>query len=1570
MKELDQFESEIAVIGMSGRFPGAPTLEEYWCNLCAGKDSISRSSATNGDSKGVHALGKLDNIDLFDAGFFNFTPREAEITDPQHRLLLECAWEALEDAGYGSEVNRGTVGVYAGAAASRYGYMLYSNKALVDDLGEIHALLGNERDFLATRISYKLNLCGPSMLVQTACSTALVATHLACQSLLNGECDLALAGGVSLMRPSSDASSDDGGVLSPDGCCRAFDANARGTVSGEAVGVIMLKRLNDAYRDGDPVHAIIKGSAINNDGARKFGFTAPSVEGQSRVIAEAMTVSGVAPETITYIEAHGTGTPLGDPVEIAALTHAYRQQTKKNGFCAIGSVKTNIGHTDAAAGIAGMVKTILAMKHGMVPPSLHFEEPNPEIDFANSPFYVSQVLSKWEVNGFPRRAGVSSFGIGGTNAHLILEEPASPEAAGEARPYSVFILSARTPSALTAATGNMARYLNDHPDLNLADAAFTLQVGRKEFSHRRAVVCSTRRQIMAALTGSETERVFSGVHEGSPSQVTFLFPSAVAHCAEVGRELYQHQTIFRANVDHCAQLLKPLLGIDLRECLFPAVGNLPDSMVKIGRIAEAAAFVVEYALAQWWIECGVQPAAMVGEGVGEYVAACLAEVFSLEEALALLAGVVQASAAADTESPAVDSSVQQWRLQKLNPPGIPYVSGVTGDWIRDSEATGFAHWLKVLSSRPRIEEGLAVVLKGAEGILLEVGAGERISGLLKSHAGWRTSQVVLASLPAVRSESTEEQFALETLGRLWLAGVDVQWDKFHAGQRRQRVHLPTYPFERQRYWIDFERYSQAVAEDGVAPLIDPSSPSIALLEKHRVEEWFHIPSWKRSLPVNAGVVSSTPLLWLAFVERDGLGEQLAARLEQQGSEVIRILPGESFARLRDRVYVLNFREHSHYEMLLQQITKAPDALLHAWSLAESSEAESLASAFEEFQHLGFSSLAFLMQSFHRIYGNVPVRLEVVSQRVQEVTGEEQLSPGKATILGICSAISQEFPNVKCRSVDMGRIRPGTTDEPKACEHLWQEINTAPSELFVAYRGSYRLVPEFKRISLRESAATPLLRKGGTYLITNGLAEGELFVARYLARSVKARLVLFGPPDFPNERRWNLWKASHSSAEKVSRSIAQLQEMTELGAEILILPTPAGDVAQWKQVLETARERFGPIHGVVYGSAALDRKMFCSIREMDDIFCLRQVQMKAQMLLALHAAFEDQPPDFFMLLHAMPLKRDTAGQSATIAIDRFLCAHALKQNASSNTRWISAGFTGLPVIPLVPGQVNRGIPEDLGAQGHFMTPAEAQQIFSCIATGLPGPQIVVAAESLEHCYRLHQSSPVVEVQVRKNRLDHAVPAAAEPLHPVSYLQPSVVASPVPVVFQSAPPIDVNGEHAPASPVQAKLDLRGAAVAAKAEKDHRIELVSRPPPQPPASAVTGKLGSSPLRPRPKMTVAYVAPATEGERTIARIWQELLGVQQIGVNDAFFQLGGDSLLATQSMSKLRTAFNLELPLRYFFEYPTVHQMYDAIQSAREKGILIRQPAISRISREAKGETAAVAVLDSGPAGKNGIE
>lgn len=887
MPYSDAYDADegIAIVGMAGRFPGARNVAQLWQNILDGRETIARfrpdelepasadDMAARSSPHYVRARGILDEAEMFDAGFFGINPKEAEVLDPQQRVFLEIAWEALEDAGYDPRRFAAPIGVFAGSSNNYY-YLenLLHRKDATDIVGWLTTMMGNEKDYLTTRIAYKLDLKGPALNIQTACSTSLVAVCAAVQSLQTYQCDMALAGGVSVTLPQRRGYLwEEGGITSPDGHCRAFDRRAQGTVFGNGAGIVVLRRLREARADGDTIYAVIKGAALNNDGHAKVTFTAPSVDGHAQVIAMAQALGGIDPETISYIEAHGTGTALGDPVEIAGLTQAFRSGgALGKQYCAIGSLKTNIGHLDAAAGVAGLIKTALALHHKVLPASLHFDSPNPKLGIEETPFYVNARLQPWKAGSTPRRAGVSSFGVGGTNAHAVLEEapPAEPE--DESRALQLLVLSARSTGALERAAARLQNHLAGAKNLNMADVAYTLQVGRRDFKQRRALVCRDREEALELLAQADPKRVFSDSAERAASGVAFLFPGQGAQCVNMGRKLYESARRFRAEVDECAEVLRPHLGVDLRAVLYPSPDAIAAAQQQITQtvLTQPALFVIEYALAQQWMSWGVQPAAMIGHSLGEYVAACLAGVFTRDDALCLLAkrarmmqdlpsgSMLAVRAALDQITPELSPEISlaalnaptltvlsgdhgaiaelERRLDARNlafrrlptshafhssmmepmvagftevvrqvrrlAPAQRWISGLTGALVTDVEATDPVYWAQQLRQPVRFMDG-AGLLTDPNLVLLEIGPGQALGSLARQHPDRKAEQLVLTSMHPGQNFEADLDCFLVAAGRLWAAGIGIDWTAFHAPVKRRRIALPTYPFERERYWL-------------------------------------------------------------------------------------------------------------------------------------------------------------------------------------------------------------------------------------------------------------------------------------------------------------------------------------------------------------------------------------------------------------------------------------------------------------------------------------------------------------------------------------------------------------------------------------------------------------------------------------------------------------------------------------------------------------------------------------------------------------------------------------------------
>jgi phthiocerol/phenolphthiocerol synthesis type-I polyketide synthase E len=1378
----------VALVAMACRFPGAPNIAEFWHILRDGIETVSFFSAEELEQAGVprsvsmapgyvRAAPVLDDVECFDAPFFGFSPREAELLDPQHRLFLECAWEAVENAGYDPDRFAGRIAVFAGSALNNYTRRyVYLGEEVWQAVDPLQFLTAIDKDFLPTQTSFKLNLRGPSVGIQTACSTGLVAVHLAAQSLLTYQCDLALAGAVTVRVPQKTGYQHrQGSIESADGHCRAFDAHASGTIFGSGLGVVMLKRLQEAMVDGDTISAVIKGSAINNDGALKVGYTAPSVRGQAEVIATAQAIAESDPERISYIETHGTGTALGDPVEIAALHEVFRPRTKRRRFCALGSVKTNIGHLDTAAGIAGLIKAALALEHRQIPASLHFEQPNPQIDFADSPFYINTRLAEWPADGGPRRAGVSSFGVGGTNAHVILEEAPETAPGSPSRLWQLLLLSARTGSALEAVTTRLAEHLRQNPAIDLADVAHTLQVGRKSFDHRRMVVCREREDAIAALSGQEPKRLLTAFQEPGDRPVAFLFPGQGAQHTGMARELLATEPVFRHELEICTEWLRPHLGLDLCALLAspPTEQDGRDDLLAQTWITQPALFAVEYALARLWISWGVRPAALIGHSVGEYVAACLAETFSLEDALALVTargrliqslpvgamlsvplpeaellplleeeGLALAAVNAPSlcvaagpceaverlrerlamaglearrlrtshafHSPLMEPILERFAEEvarvRRNPPRIPVVSNVTGTWLTAAEATDPLYWARHLRRPVRFADGLDAVLQEPGRVLLEVGPGRTLTTFANRHPRRAPGHVALPSMRHPHDAQPDAAFLLTALGRLWLAGVEVDWSGYRSGERRRRIPLPTYPFERQRYWIEKSSAGDKVKHRSQRPPLD---------------HWFQIPSWKETMPPRAPHAGSGASGWLVLGGGCLLGEELAGRLRSQGHEVITVASGKGFARLGEGAYALDPGLRSSYEALLRDLAargRLPERVLHLWTLGDSAD------SMDQWLERGFYSLIFLAQALGEVKAAPPMRIEVITDGLWRIGRDERPRPEKATLLGPVRVIPREYPHLQCRAIDVVQ-QPGRAGLVQLVDQLTAELAAPWDEPVVAYRGDQRWVQDVQKVPLANRGAPETrLRPGGVYLITGGLGGIGLTLAEHLSQTVRTpRLVLISRSGLPDRQTWAECLARFGEADPVSRRIRRVQSLEALGAEVLVLRADVTDEAQVREAVAMARRRFGGIHGVIHGAGvpgggAIQLKTRAAAEAV--------LAPKVRGTAALAAALADLPLDFFILLSSTLSLTGAVGQVDYCAANAFLDAFAQAHSRPGRLilainwgLWSDIGMAADAVAALAaPVVASRGDTESGAQTGHSLLgrrshASDAEEIYS-------------------------------------------------------------------------------------------------------------------------------------------------------------------------------------------------------------------------------------------------------------------
>ncbi|MDY0055082.1 MAG: beta-ketoacyl synthase N-terminal-like domain-containing protein [Methyloversatilis sp.] len=1289
LEEVERARDErIAVIGLAGRFPGADDIDAFWSLLAEGRRGVREVSEDELRAAGVpeslwtrddyvRAWAGFDSPDAFDAGFFGYSPREAELMDPQQRVFLECAWHALEDAGIDSSRERRAIGVHAGAALNGYVINLHSDPQLRDSVDAVQAVVSNVLGLMVTRASYHLDLSGPSIGVQTGCSSSLVAVHAACRSLLSRECDIALAGGVTVASAQPQGYLyQPGGIASPDGRCRAFDAKGQGTVFGNGVGLVVLKRLTDAIADGDCIRAVILGSAINNDGADKVGLIAPSVSGQAAVIRAALDAAGIDPATLDYIEAHGTGTDLGDPIEVAALNRVLKPAfAQRAGEIALGSVKSNIGHLDAAAGIAGLIKTVLALQHGVLPASLDHDTPNPAIDFASGPLRVNSARRDWPARtglkaDVPRRAAVSSFGMGGTNAHAVLQQaPEAPQpSALPARTWQILPWSARTPGALDALGQRLAHRL--HAGTDPVAAAGTLQRGRRALPLRRAAVCADAHEAVEAMSAGDGLRRFSGEAPSGGRPVAFLFSGQGSQRVGMAVALYREEPVFRDAIDACAAALAP--DIDLRALLWPEDGG-DDAEARLRETAHAqpALFAVEYALARLWMSWGVQPQAMAGHSVGEFVAACLAGVLSLADALALVrrrGELMQRCAPGSMLAVMQDEATLRAALPSgldialVNGPRQCVVGGAhdaVAAFAADCAARGVptqalatSHAFHTATMEPALDDFRAALadvtlaapqidivstltgraLSAAEATspdywLRQLRQAVRFGDALATLAARRDLLLVEVGPGEVLARLAQQQGARDAiaslpgrdaaldmacaLARAWVAGADIDWTAYARGRPQQRCALPGYPFERQRYWV--------ALRDG-APAEPPASATddAALAD---MKDWFHLPGWRAAPP---------PVPDDAALDLATGGDRLLC-------DALLALPGVQARALADAA------GDSQLLWCCPQLD-APTA---------------------------FDALLGVLRGLPR--DGAPRLLSVVTRGVWSLGGHDAVRPEQSVLTGLLQVAAQEVPGLRTRQIDIDvddALVPATlADLADALRQPW-----APEERLVMLRGGTRWLRDWQPLKLPQIDGTAL-RREGCYLVIGDLLEGlAMVIARGLHRAAQARILLVGQSGLPMPEAWEQWLATHGPRHPASVFIRTLQGLKQEGAQFALFSGELGaapsQIAWLDDVLASAQARFGPLRGVFHVDAMGDQAG-CKLDDTDEAERRRTLDARIAALDLLAACPRLRDVDFVLLQSSLSSVVGGAGFAAYAAASSY--ADAFAARLGTGAPWIALNW---------------------------------------------------------------------------------------------------------------------------------------------------------------------------------------------------------------------------------------------------------------------------------------------------------
>ncbi len=1428
----------------------------------------------------------------------------------------------MEHAGYIPGQGEDIVGVYASAAFNTYLQNVIHDFDLANPIRSMSVLLGNDKDFIASRVNYKLNLKGPAIISQTACSSSLVGICMACQSLMEYQIDMAIAGGVSIDVPNKHGfmHQETDGAISRDCLCRAFDAAASGIGAGNGIGVLVLKRIQDAIDDGDTIHAVIRGFATNNDGSDKIGFTAPSVTGQQKVIAEAVAMADVPPASIGYVETHGTGTIMGDPIEIQALNNGYGGSELPTGTCAIGSVKTNIGHLNTAAGVASVIKTACSLRDGKLTPSLHFTTPNPAIDFKNSPFYVNTELKDWKRNDTPLRAGVSSFGLGGNNAHIIMEEPPAQQATTEKMEWYLLPLSARTETALAAASDRLAEHLAATPEADIAHVAYTLQNGRTAFPNRKVVFCTDKEDAKDVLdTGNAKRTILSRQPvKDTEKQVVFMFSGAGTQFAGMGTELYEKEPVFRETVDRCSEILSPILKADLQTILYPGPEATEEALATLSQPiwAMTGIFVTEYAMTKLLESRGVTPQAMIGHSLGEYVAATVAGVFSLEDALHLVAhrgrlmaevpeggmlvalateevlrehlgntlsiGAINGPALCMVSGPVDDMAVLEKRLKtnkigfrrlpggraghgsmlepildkyhqqlsqvKLSAPQIPYISNVTGDWIKAEEATDPQYWVRHLRNPVRFSEGMETILESTDRILMEIGPGQGLKTLAARHPAHTDAHHVIPTMRDARQKDPDTLVFHKAIGSLWVAGLDLDWPRAtgFTGKGR-RIPLPTYPFERQSYFVDsrVDKVKQAIEQ--------------ANIKRPDVGDWFYVPSWKRSMSHAAwrgDVDLSKEQTWLIFMDPYGLGSMLKTILDKAGQTVITVHTGIEYTGKND-TFTLNPGRQDDYDALFRYLAakdRVPEKIIHLWNVTPGDRMEVGIDYYETLQDQGYNSLIRLMRGVSASnLSTYEIDIDVITTNLFSVIGHERLCPEKSPLLGPCRVIPNEFPSFHCKAIDIEL--PDDADLLFVATTLLGEILCEHpdfrNEKTVAYRNHHRWIQDFESIPLdAEAGEAPPLRENGVYLVTGGLGGVGYVLAEHLAKTYRPKLALIGRTPLPDRKEWDRWIADHGTEDRISAAITKARRLEELGAQIMLLSVDVSDRVQMKDAANRIAEGFGKINGIIH-AAGVEGGGMIELRDLADTDSNAHAKIRGT--LVMEEIYQDTKLDFFMLCSSLVSFIGAVGgvdyASANIFLDTF--ANERRRSSQLNTiavnwdYWANIGM-GRAIFERHYAVFSDNL-DKLAGEGmsEAIAPHEGVDAFDrLLSTNFP--QLLVSTRDLPSLLKNLQQTTGAMREV----FDHA-------------------------------------------------DL-------------------------------GEAG----HPRPKLSTPLVAPRNETEQIILAVWENILGIEGLGVHDSYFDLGGDSLHAMPLVARLKDTFQIEFPLRIIYSHGTVAEMAEFVNETRQSG------------------------------------
>lgn len=1491
----------IAIVGMSCKFPKANSLEEFWKNLCDGKECLDNfekeylQSIHNNpkvlDKNYIPVKGIIANADMFDAGFFGFNPADAKITDPQHRIFLECVWEALEHAGFALNKHPDkVVSVFAGMADSTYLIRnILKNNQLTKESDYFQERIASSIGMLSTQTSYRLNLTGKSLNINTACSTGLVTVDSACQDLILNHCDVAIAGAIHISSPiESGYFYQKNSILSQDGHCRPFSENANGTVFSDGAGVVILKRLEDAVRDNDTIYAVIKSCGINNDGSEKLGFTAPSTQGQMTCIQKAFHQAGLNPEDITYIETHGTATALGDLIEIEALNSVYKKHTKKKQFCLIGSCKANIGHTDVAAGIAGLIKTALALHHKKIPPLIHFDAPNPNIKLEKTPFYVNKELINWPKER-QKNAGISSFGFGGTNAHMIISEYIEPALIAPSPDESIeqlAIVSAKTEQALTQSIKNLANFNQSNGNsIIFSHFIYTLRHGREDFPWRTFGIGKDLTEIITSLN----ETNFKSCDENISHNIVFMFPGQGTQYYGMAKELIKNCSIFKKIVEQGFLHAKNYIDCDLVEI----INNPDDLRLYKTQFTQPALFIIEYALARTLIAFGIRPNAMIGHSLGEYVAACIAGVFSFEHGVALIcerALLMQNTESGEMLAIECDEKdtlnllkisnvelalhntqnnyifsgtieeikilkkyldVHQFSYQSLKTqhgfhshlmektksafkeifsnialqaPTIPLVSNLTGDWLSAQEAISADYWYAQMRRTVKFYDGIKLLIPEQNSIFIEVGPGNNLSSFVKTISkDARLELNPIHTLPNHHQKANDYCQFLLALGKIWQSGIKIDWKEITPQGSQKHISIPTYPFQRQRYWVEVDNRESFGDAKQYKPV------------------WSREENYKKSALTPLSNFKNNPYNWIVFKDSNDIANQIVVILKQSNIQPITVAFGENYTEKNGIEFLIDPSQKQHYLKLLAAIKDKVQKpmILHVSSCIDVEQGIPEVNEINKQLHLGFYSLLYLTQAYNDTFGSdVQGKIAVITSNTQMIIGREKVNPINAALIGSARVITQEYDNLKIKLIDFD-LEEEPSKDPDLLNHIIRFCTE--NEWYKTFMHSYR------NNHLWRVIYTPInktltkinrLKDNGVYLFTGGLGGIALSCCEAIAKTVKnPTFILLSRSYFPSKSEWSTVLKDKNNQFYTKTHF--LKNLENLGAQCHLHQIDITDLTSLKNFVEELIKKSNKIDGLIHAAGILNSELIYLKSRLSAETVLAPKLLGTYNLIS---AFKNTHLDFIILKSSLSAMLGGVGQ-----IDYSAANSCLDTFASSNLFSFTSHITS----------INWNAWQEIGMAANIYK--EKKQTFI----------------GQDNNISIKEGQKIFIEVLQENETNIAI---------------------------------------------SKTDIDSQLLT------QNLQVISN----------ENLLGDIQDKPR-KNNV---------KRVLSDLWKETLGLNRVGNNDNFFDLGGHSLKAVKLLEKINRSFNCSLTIQHLYEAPTISKFSGLIRKKDtiKTGILVPMKNINK--------------------------